>query len=226
MGYHCDSLWFCDQFFRKLYFCIRRAGSLLFDAVVFPVFIVFLFVAELDTAYRGWFFDVGELIYSWVVWRHHEGSGQWGVCQRHRQAFYYDDYSRVLKLKGFYFVSAWTWWYVPCEGKQKFYFEAHIFGALQYRFCTGTHFFTGYHGVWKYAQEAVFFECSSYNWKYNRQCGRLSSGNLPAGAYFIFLGDLCVSAKQEAEGKVPAAGSGICGCCMDDFFGNLFGVRG
>ena len=27
---------------------------------------------------------------------------------------------------------------------------------------------------------------------------RLSSGNLPAGAYFIFLGDLCVSAKQEA----------------------------
>ena len=59
-------------------------------------------------------------------------------------------------------------------------------------------FFTGYHGVWKYAQEDVFFECSSYNWKYNRQCGRLSSGNLPAGAYFIFLGDLCVSAKQEA----------------------------
>ena len=30
-----------------------RAGSLLFDAVVFPVFIVFLFAAELDTAYRG-----------------------------------------------------------------------------------------------------------------------------------------------------------------------------
>ena len=51
-------------------------------------------------------------------------------------------------------------------------------------------------------------------------------GNLPAGAYFIFLGDLCVSAKQEAEGKVPAAGSGICGGCMDDFFGNLFCVRG
>ena len=93
-------------------------------------------------------------------------------------------------------------------------------------FCTGAHFFTGYHGVWKYAQEDVFFECSSYNWKYNRQCGRLSSGNLPAGAYFIFLGDLCVSAKQEAEGKVPAAGSGICGGCMDDFFGNLFCVRG
>lgn len=87
-------------------------------------------------------------------------------------------------------------------------------------------FFTGYHGVWKYAQEDVFFECSSYNWKHNRQCGRLSSGNLPAGAYFIFLGDLCVSAKQEAEGKVPAAGSGICGGCMDDFFGNLFCVRG
>ena len=83
-------------------------------------------------------------------------------------------------------------------------------------------FFTWYHGVWKYAQEDVFFECSSYNWKYNRQCGRLSSGNLPAGAYFIFLGDLCVSAKQEAEGKVPAAGSGICGCCMDDFFRESF----
>ena len=30
------------------------------------------------------------------------------VCQRHRQAFYHDDYSRVLKLKGFYFVSAWA----------------------------------------------------------------------------------------------------------------------
>ena len=55
------------------------------------------------------------------------------------------------------------------------------------------------------------------------ECGRLSSGNLPAGAYFIFLGDLCVSAKQEAEGKVPAAGSGICGCCMDDFSG-IFSV--
>lgn len=33
--------------------------------------------------------------------------------------------------------------------KQKFYFAAHIFGDLQYRFCTGAHFFTGYRGVWK-----------------------------------------------------------------------------
>ncbi len=30
-----------------------QAASFLFDAVVFPVFIVFLFTAELDTAYRG-----------------------------------------------------------------------------------------------------------------------------------------------------------------------------
>ena len=44
---------FVTNFFRELYFCIRRAGSFLFDAVVFPVFIVFLFAAELDTAYRG-----------------------------------------------------------------------------------------------------------------------------------------------------------------------------
>ena len=43
-------------------------GTLLFDDVVFPVFIVFLFVAELETAYRGRFFDVGQLVYSGVVW--------------------------------------------------------------------------------------------------------------------------------------------------------------
>lgn len=68
-------------------------------------------------------------------------------------------------------------------------------------------FFTGYHGVWKYAQEDVFFECSSYNWKYNRQCGRLSSGNLPAGAYFIFwvIYVFLPNKKRRAKYQLPGA---------------------
>lgn len=51
------------------------------------------------------------------------------------------------------------------------------------------------------------FKCSSYNWKHNRQCGRLSSGNLPAGAYFIFwvIYVFLPNKKQRAKYQLPGA---------------------